>query len=168
MPWLVVLVHSPCYNSNNFHYTEGEPMRVQFEQCAVDAMNDLVFAGHVHAYERGHRMSNVRYNITNGRCASVRHEGAPRARAHHHWRRQQHRGCRQQHDRAAAELLLGVPSLLTGSINFWFESAILRNTPPLQSCPGQHSQSCANLHTPSEEHLQRPQPNGLCFPDGIP
>ncbi|KAG2631070.1 hypothetical protein PVAP13_3KG571100 [Panicum virgatum] len=51
-PWLVVLMHSPWYNSNGYHYMEGETMRVQFERWLVDARADLVLAGHVHAYDR--------------------------------------------------------------------------------------------------------------------
>uniref|UniRef100_A0A453PW50 Purple acid phosphatase n=3 Tax=Triticinae TaxID=1648030 RepID=A0A453PW50_AEGTS len=76
-PWLILASHSPWYNSYNFHYMEGEPMRVQFEQWAVDARVDLVFAGHVHAYERSHRVSNIKYNITDGRCKPVRDRRAP-------------------------------------------------------------------------------------------
>ncbi|KAL6599825.1 hypothetical protein ACP70R_023853 [Stipagrostis hirtigluma subsp. patula] len=55
-PWLIVLVHSPWYNSNDYHYMEGETMRVQFEPWLVDAKADLVLAGHVHSYERTHRV----------------------------------------------------------------------------------------------------------------
>lgn len=51
-PWLIVLVHSPWYNSNNYHYMEGETMRVQFESWFVKNKVDVVFSGHVHAYER--------------------------------------------------------------------------------------------------------------------
>lgn len=51
-PWLIVLVHSPWYNSYNYHYMEGETMRVIFEPFIVAAKVDVVFAGHVHAYER--------------------------------------------------------------------------------------------------------------------
>ena len=51
-PWLIVLLHSPWYNSNEYHYMEGETMRVQFESWLVKAKVDIVFAGHVHAYER--------------------------------------------------------------------------------------------------------------------
>jgi 3',5'-cyclic AMP phosphodiesterase CpdA len=51
-PWLIVLMHSPWYNSNEHHYMEGETMRVQFESWFVKAKVDIVFAGHVHAYER--------------------------------------------------------------------------------------------------------------------
>ncbi|CAD6254963.1 unnamed protein product [Miscanthus lutarioriparius] len=57
-PWFFISSHVPWYNSNNFHYMEGEPMRAQFEKMAVDARVDVVFAGHVHAYERTHRYSN--------------------------------------------------------------------------------------------------------------
>ncbi|KAL6622338.1 hypothetical protein ACP70R_032217 [Stipagrostis hirtigluma subsp. patula] len=76
-PWLFIATHAPWYNSNNFHYMEGEPMRVQFEKMAVDARVDVVFAGHVHAYERSHRFSNVRYNITDGKCTPVPDRRAP-------------------------------------------------------------------------------------------
>lgn len=51
-PWLIVLMHSPWYNSNSYHYMEGETMRVQFESWFVQYKVDVVFAGHVHSYER--------------------------------------------------------------------------------------------------------------------
>lgn len=51
-PWLIILVHSPWYNSNTYHYMEGESMRVMFESFIVAAKADIVFAGHVHSYER--------------------------------------------------------------------------------------------------------------------
>ena len=51
-PWLIVLLHSPWYNSNNYHYMEGESMRVMFESWFVENKVDLVFSGHVHSYER--------------------------------------------------------------------------------------------------------------------
>jgi 3',5'-cyclic AMP phosphodiesterase CpdA len=51
-PWLIVLMHAPWYNSYNYHYMEGETMRVMYEPWFVKYKVDLVFAGHVHAYER--------------------------------------------------------------------------------------------------------------------
>lgn len=51
-PWLIVLMHAPIYNSNMAHYMEGESMRSVFERWFVHHKVDLVFAGHVHAYER--------------------------------------------------------------------------------------------------------------------
>lgn len=51
-PWLIVLMHVPMYSSNHAHYMEGESMRVVFEEWFVKYNVDLVFAGHVHAYER--------------------------------------------------------------------------------------------------------------------
>lgn len=53
-PWLVVIVHAPWYNSNYAHQGEKESvdMRVMMEGLLYKARVDLVFAGHVHAYER--------------------------------------------------------------------------------------------------------------------
>ncbi|CAI9303224.1 unnamed protein product [Lactuca saligna] len=76
-PWLIVLMHSPWYNSNNAHFMEGETMRVVFEPFFVQSKVDIVFAGHVHAYERSERVSNIAYNIVNGRCTPVKDQSAP-------------------------------------------------------------------------------------------
>ena len=76
-PWLFISTHVPWYNSNNFHYMEGEPMRAQLEKMAVDARVDAVFAGHVHAYERTHRYSNIKYNVTDGKCTPIADRRAP-------------------------------------------------------------------------------------------
>ncbi|KAL3539008.1 hypothetical protein ACH5RR_002374 [Cinchona calisaya] len=76
-PWLIVLMHSPWYNSYNYHYMEGESMRVMYEPWFVKNKVDLVFAGHVHAYERSERISNVAYNVVNGLCSPVSDSSAP-------------------------------------------------------------------------------------------
>ncbi|KAJ4786517.1 Purple acid phosphatase [Rhynchospora pubera] len=76
-PWLIVLMHAPWYNSYDAHYMEGETMRVQFEAWMVQYKVDVVFAGHVHAYERSHRVSNIAYNITNANCTPVSDNNAP-------------------------------------------------------------------------------------------
>ncbi|CAO2841147.1 unnamed protein product [Amaranthus hypochondriacus] len=76
-PWLIVLMHIPFYSSNTAHYMEGESMRTVFEQWFIDYKVDAVFAGHVHAYERSHRVSNTIFNISNGACQPVLNERAP-------------------------------------------------------------------------------------------
>ncbi|KAK7264868.1 hypothetical protein RJT34_32481 [Clitoria ternatea] len=65
-PWLIVLMHVPLYNSNSAHFMEGESMRSVFESWFIDYKVDVIFAGHVHAYERSYRVSNIDYNITSG------------------------------------------------------------------------------------------------------
>lgn len=76
-PWLIVLMHAPWYNSYNYHYMEGETMRVMYEPWFVKYKVDVVFAGHVHAYERTHRISNVAYNVVNGLCTPIPDQSAP-------------------------------------------------------------------------------------------
>ncbi|THU55697.1 hypothetical protein C4D60_Mb11t09300 [Musa balbisiana] len=51
-PWLVALLHAPWYNTNLAHQGEGESMRQAMESLLYRARADVVFAGHVHAYER--------------------------------------------------------------------------------------------------------------------
>ncbi|CDY47560.1 BnaA08g07270D [Brassica napus] len=76
-PWLIVLMHSPIYNSNEAHFKEGESMRAAFEEWFVEYRVDVVFAGHVHAYERSYRVSNVRYNVSSGDRFPVPDTSAP-------------------------------------------------------------------------------------------
>lgn len=45
-------MHVPIYNSNEAHFMEGESMRAAYESWFVQYKVDVVFAGHVHAYER--------------------------------------------------------------------------------------------------------------------
>ncbi|CAA3021661.1 purple acid phosphatase 18-like [Olea europaea subsp. europaea] len=66
-PWLVVLFHVPWYNSNNAHQGEGDEMMAAMEPLLYAAGVDIVFAGHVHAYERSKRA----YNGKSDPCGAV-------------------------------------------------------------------------------------------------
>jgi 3',5'-cyclic AMP phosphodiesterase CpdA len=55
-PWLVVGMHAPWYNSNAAHQLEVDDMRRVMEPLLFSYGVDLVFAGHVHAYERSVRV----------------------------------------------------------------------------------------------------------------
>lgn len=66
-PWIFVLLHAPWYNTNAAHEGEGEKMRVAMEPLLYAAKVDLVFAGHVHAYER---FTHV-YNNTADPCGPI-------------------------------------------------------------------------------------------------
>lgn len=76
-PWLIVLMHCPIYNSNEAHFMEGESMRAAFESWFVKAKVDMIFAGHVHAYERSYRISNINYNVSSGERYPVPDKSAP-------------------------------------------------------------------------------------------
>ncbi|KAF5189256.1 Purple acid phosphatase [Thalictrum thalictroides] len=56
-PWLLALFHVPWYNTNKAHQGEGEGMMSAMEPLLYAAGVDIVFAGHVHAYERTKRVN---------------------------------------------------------------------------------------------------------------
>lgn len=76
-PWLIVIMHAPIYNSNSAHYMEGESMRAAFESWFCQYKVDVIFAGHVHAYERSYRISNIHYNVTGGSSYPIPDKSAP-------------------------------------------------------------------------------------------
>ncbi|XP_068661549.1 purple acid phosphatase 22-like [Aristolochia californica] len=61
-PWLIVLIHAPWYNTNLAHQGEGEEMRKAMEELIYKTGVDIVFAGHVHAYERFTRVYDNKAN----------------------------------------------------------------------------------------------------------
>ncbi|OMO90735.1 hypothetical protein CCACVL1_07306 [Corchorus capsularis] len=66
-PWLVAAWHPPWYSSYKPHYKEAECMRVAMEELLYSYGVDIVFNGHVHAYERSNRV----YNYTLDPCGPV-------------------------------------------------------------------------------------------------
>ncbi|GLU08740.1 hypothetical protein SLE2022_256330 [Rubroshorea leprosula] len=66
-PWLVAAWHPPWYNSYSSHYQEFECMRLEMESLLYQYGVDIVFSGHVHAYERINRV----YNYTLDPCGPV-------------------------------------------------------------------------------------------------
>ncbi|KAL7081396.1 hypothetical protein ACP275_14G037300 [Erythranthe tilingii] len=60
-PWLVATWHPPWYTTYQAHYRESECMKVAMEDLLYQYRVDIVFNGHVHAYERSNRVYN--YNI---------------------------------------------------------------------------------------------------------
>ncbi|KAM7265806.1 hypothetical protein ACFE04_003489 [Oxalis oulophora] len=59
-PWLVATWHPPWYTSYKAHYREAECMRVEMEDLLYSYGVDVVFNGHVHAYERSNRVYNYK------------------------------------------------------------------------------------------------------------
>jgi Icc-related predicted phosphoesterase len=55
-PWLVVCLHAPWYNTNAAHQREDEEVELRslMEDLVHEYKVDLMYAGHVHAYERTH------------------------------------------------------------------------------------------------------------------
>ncbi|KAL9228322.1 hypothetical protein vseg_003915 [Gypsophila vaccaria] len=66
-PWLVATWHAPWYTTYKAHYREAECMRVAMEGLLYSHGVDIVFNGHVHAYERSNRV----YNYTFDKCAPI-------------------------------------------------------------------------------------------------
>ncbi|KAK9146003.1 hypothetical protein Sjap_005906 [Stephania japonica] len=66
-PWLVATWHPPWYSTYKAHYREAECMKVEMEELLYSYGVDLVFNGHVHAYERSNRV----YNYSLDPCGPV-------------------------------------------------------------------------------------------------
>jgi len=57
-PWVILSWHSPWYTSSTVHTTDGDAMRLSFEDLIYKYKVDLVLVGHVHAYERTYSVYN--------------------------------------------------------------------------------------------------------------
>ncbi|XP_031477087.1 purple acid phosphatase 15 isoform X2 [Nymphaea colorata] len=57
-PWLIATWHPPWYSSYKAHYREAECMRLEMEELLYSYGVDIIFNGHVHAYERSNRVFN--------------------------------------------------------------------------------------------------------------
>ncbi|KAH9680769.1 Purple acid phosphatase 15 [Citrus sinensis] len=66
-PWLIAAWHPPWYSTYSAHYREVECMRVEMEDLLYHYGVDIVFNGHVHAYERSNRV----YNYSLDPCGPV-------------------------------------------------------------------------------------------------
>ena len=66
-PWVIVIIHCPWYSSNMDHYGEKQTveMRDYMEPLFYKYNVNIVFSGHVHAYERSHP---VYLNNTNSKA----------------------------------------------------------------------------------------------------
>ncbi|GJN17549.1 hypothetical protein PR202_gb04626 [Eleusine coracana subsp. coracana] len=63
-PWLIFLMHTPWYNSYNYHYMEGETKRVMYEPwCAF-------------LFQVQNRILNIAYNVVNGLCTPIPDQSA--------------------------------------------------------------------------------------------
>ncbi|KAG0555201.1 hypothetical protein KC19_12G152000 [Ceratodon purpureus] len=63
-PWLIAMLHAPWYNSNTAHQgeTESTDMMAAMETLLYQHNVDILFAGHVHAYERNLRVYKNQLN----------------------------------------------------------------------------------------------------------
>ncbi|CAA7400609.1 unnamed protein product [Spirodela intermedia] len=57
-PWLIATWHAPWYSTYRAHYREAECMRIEMEELLYSHGVDIIFNGHVHAYERSNRVFN--------------------------------------------------------------------------------------------------------------
>jgi hypothetical protein len=78
-PWLVLSWHTPWYTSNAHHgMWEGNEMRGAMEDLLNQARADIVFTGHVHAYERTLPIYKNQTNHCNGTVYIVVGDGGNR------------------------------------------------------------------------------------------
>jgi hypothetical protein len=63
-PWLIVLMHCPFYNSNIYHQNEIQTINMSksMEKILYDYKTNIIFSGHVHAYERTYPIYNNKIN----------------------------------------------------------------------------------------------------------
>ncbi|CAK0888696.1 unnamed protein product [Prorocentrum cordatum] len=66
-PYLVVLVHAPWLHSASAHRCDDElvcaELRASAEEVLMSAGMNMVFSGHVHAYERSHPVDGVQHFV---------------------------------------------------------------------------------------------------------
>ncbi|GKE86453.1 probable purple acid phosphatase 20, partial [Tanacetum coccineum] len=69
-PWLIMVIHALWYSTNYAHKGEKESvgMRKSMERLLYKAHVDMIFAGHIDAYERFNRVYN--HKITVAWCIS--------------------------------------------------------------------------------------------------
>jgi len=66
-PWVIGMWHTPWYTSNAHHpMTEGSKMRADMEDLLLSHEVDVVFNGHVHAYERSKPVAHEQVDCKKG------------------------------------------------------------------------------------------------------
>lgn len=66
-PWVIVIFHTPWYNSNKVHYQEGLKHQWDMEALLYTYGVDFVFNGHIHSYERSFPV----FNYSRNDCGTV-------------------------------------------------------------------------------------------------
>ena len=80
-PFVAVSSHCPFYSSNTHHHLEWQTLAMQgtFEPLFMEHEVDIVFAGHVHAYQRSHPV--YKDQVTEGAPVNARSLGTRTALA---------------------------------------------------------------------------------------
>jgi hypothetical protein len=105
-PWVLVMLHAPWYNSNYAHHGEGDAMKDAMESLLFKAGVDAVMSGHVHAYERVHRVYQGKLNSEGPHYLNIGDGGNREGLAAHYYDPQPDWSAFRQAEYGHAELTL--------------------------------------------------------------